>query len=163
MDTIDRERIYLWIVACFYTRPGCVSAQRTKLSTGSSVNQSGSALEALLETSTTSSQDVLMQVQPAWDININLNTLISHVESAYIVARDTCSALIMLEQKKQSSKPTPSTCSSFQTNTAMLFSQYEKSRRAKRLHNLTADDASCLSTVPALSDIHSMHNSNRLK
>jgi hypothetical protein len=157
MDTFDRERIQQWVVASSRARPGCVSAQRAKPSTGSSVNHSGSALEALLETTTTSSQD---QVQSAWDINIC--TFISHAESAYIVARDTCAALISLEQKKQSSKPTPSTCSPFQPSTAMLFSQYEKSRRAKRLHNLMADDASGLSTAPALSDVHSVHNSSRV-
>jgi hypothetical protein len=160
---MDRDRIQQWVVASSRARPGNVPAQRVKPSAGASVQQPGNAKEhhqRRPETSSVIPQEILVQGQLAWDIGIT--KFISQAESAFNVARDTCAALIPTEQTKLSSKPTPSACSPYQPNTAMLFSQYEKSRRAKRLQSVTADDASGLSTAPALSDVHSVHNSSRV-
>jgi hypothetical protein len=157
---MDRERIQQWVVASSRARPVNVSA--AKPSNGTSVQQPGAAKhhQRKPETSSVIPRELLMQGQLAWDIGFN--KFISQAESALDVARDTCAALILLEKGTKTSSPTSSTCSPFQPKTAMLFSQYEKSRRAKRHHMVTADDASGLSTASALSDVHSVNNSSRI-
>jgi hypothetical protein len=159
MYTLDRERMQQWVIESSRARPGNVSTQRKKPPTRESVKLSGTAKQGSYETSKIAPQEMSMQNKPAWHIDIN--TFIFQAESVFNVARDTCAALIPLEQITKTSKPTPSTCSPFQPNIATIFSQYEKSRRAKLL---LADEASHLSTAPAFSDFHSqsMHISSRV-
>jgi hypothetical protein len=162
---MDRDRIQQWVVASSRARPGNISAQEAKRSTISSAHQPGSAKEAVRnqrkpEKSTVIPEEILVQGQLVWDIGIN--KIISQAESAFNVARNTCAALIPLEQTEKPPESASLTGLPFRPSTTMLFSQYEKSRRAKRLQASTSDDASGLSTASVLSDIHSVHNSSRV-
>jgi hypothetical protein len=162
---MDRERIQQWVVASSRARPENGSSHRVKPSSSASVQQSSSKAQDQRvrkpETSSVLPQEILFQGQLAWDIGFN--QLMSQAESALNVARDTCAALMPLDQSKISPRDSKTTISSVhQPSTAMLFSQYEKSRRAKRLQAVTEDDASGLSTASAFSDIQSVQNSSRL-
>ncbi len=162
---MDRERIQQWVVASSKARPGNVTAhQRAKESSNASL-AANAAVRCQMKPPTSPStssvipQEFFIQGQLAWDIGIS--KIILQAESALNIARDTCAALNPIEQSAKSTKST-STSSPLQPSKVMLLAQIEKSRRAKRLQAVTEDDASGLSTVSAISDIQSVHNSSKV-